>query len=135
VGSATKSLAIVVGLGFLLQGIGYGFLRPPITTALTNSVEQQDFGLAAASERLMGQIGVAFGITTMVAVYAGDVDRFATGFVVGAVLAIVASAICLAMRPGLVHGPASSPVEVALDETAYEETALGVPVVVRPSDP
>jgi EmrB/QacA subfamily drug resistance transporter len=134
-GSATKSLAIVVGLGFLLQGIGYGFLRPPITTALTNSVEQQDFGLAAASERLMGQIGVAFGITTMVAVYAGDVDRFATGFVVGAVLAIVASAICLAMRPGLVHGPASSPVEVALDETAYEETALGVPVVVRPSDP
>jgi MFS family permease len=134
VGSAARSLAIVVGVGFLLQGIGYGFLRPPITTALTNSVEQRDLGVAAAAERLMGQIGVAFGITTLAAVYAGDVDRFAPGFAVGAVLAAVSAVVCLGMQRGRTHVAPLSPVEVALDETAYEETALGIPVVPTPRD-
>jgi EmrB/QacA subfamily drug resistance transporter len=135
IGAASKSLAIVVGVGFLCQGIGYGFLRPPISTALANSVPQRDLGIAAASERLMGQIGVAFGITTMAAVYAGDEEQFAAGFVVGLVLAIVGAVTAFAMRPGRATAAPPSPVEVALDETAYEETALGVPVVVTPASP
>jgi hypothetical protein len=37
------------------------------------------------------------------------------------------------MRRGRVTTPPASAVEVALDETAYEETALGIPVVVTPT--
>jgi EmrB/QacA subfamily drug resistance transporter len=135
VGAAAKSLLIVVGVGFLFQGVGYGFLRPPISTALANSVAQRDLGVAAASERLMGQIGVAFGITTMAAVYAGDVDRFPAAFVVGAVLAAISAVVCLAMSRGQPGATAPSPATVALDETAYEETAMGVPVIVTPAAP
>jgi hypothetical protein len=80
----------------------------------------------------MGQIGVAFGITVLAAVYGGDVDGFAPGFVIGAVLAGIAAVVSLGMRRGRPGATPPSPIEVALDETAYEETALGVPVVVTP---
>jgi MFS family permease len=133
VGSAAKSLALVVGVGFLFQGIGYGFLRPPISTALANSVEQHDLGIAAATERLMGQIGVAFGITMLAAIYGGREDGFAAGFVVGLVFAVLGALTCLPMRRGRATALPHSAVEVALDETAYEETALGIPVVVTPA--
>jgi MFS family permease len=132
VGSASQSLVVVVGVGFLLQGIGYGFLRPPISTALANSVEQEDLGIAAASERLSGQIGVALGITILAALYDGNPDRFSIGFAVGAAFAVIALVICLALGRGPVRAHPSSDVQVALEETAYEETALGVPVVVMP---
>lgn len=90
-GSAIDSLWVVVVVGFFLQGTGYGLLRPAISTALANSVEEHDLGMAGAAERLTGQIGVGFGITIMAALYASNVDRFPVAFGVGAVLAFVAA--------------------------------------------
>jgi MFS family permease len=97
VGSATASLAVVIGLGFLFQGIGFGLLRPAITTALANAVDQGDLGMAGATERLTGQVGVAFGITILATVYGGDVDRFAAGFAVGAVFGLLGMFTALRM--------------------------------------
>ena len=54
----------------------------------------------AAANRLTGQMGVAFGITTLTMVY-GGVDTgaaFATAFLVGAALSIASLALALFMR-------------------------------------
>jgi MFS family permease len=96
-GSATVSLAVVIGVGFLFQGIGFGLLRPAITTALANAVEQGDLGVAGATERLTGQVGVAFGITVLATIYGGDVDRFAVGFAVGALFGLLGMFAALGM--------------------------------------
>ena len=101
-GSATDSLLVVVCVGFIFQGIGYGLLRPATTTALADAVDERDFGMAGAAERLTGQVGVAFGITIMATVYGGEVDRFPASFVVGLVFAVVGAVAALGMhrRPG-----------------------------------
>jgi MFS family permease len=98
VGSATGSLVIVVAGGFVLQGMGFGLLRPAITTALADAVEERDLGMAGAAERLTGQVGVAFGITILATVYDGDVDRFAPAFAVGAVFAVAGTVAAWGMR-------------------------------------
>lgn len=97
-GSATSSLAIVIGLGFLGQGVGYGLLRPAISTALANSVTEQHLGIASASERLAAQVGIAFGIALMATVYGGDTDRFGPAFLVGALFGLVGLGSALALR-------------------------------------
>ena len=101
-GSATDSLLVVVCVGFIFQGIGYGLLRPATTTALADAVDERDFGMAGAAERLTGQVGVAFGITIMATVYGGEVNRFPPSFVVGLVFAVVGAVAALGMhrRPG-----------------------------------
>ena len=98
VGSAADALPIVVGVGFVFQGIGYGLLRPATTTALADAVDERDFGMAGAAERLTGQVGVAFGITIMATVYGGRVSGFPPSFVVGIVFAIVGAVAALGMH-------------------------------------
>jgi MFS family permease len=98
IGSATDSLLTVVIGGFVLQGVGFGLLRPAITTALADSVDERDLGMAGAAERLTGQVGVAFGITILATVYAGDVDRFAPAFAVAAVFALAGALSSWGMR-------------------------------------
>lgn len=113
VGSATASLGLVVGLGFLFQGVGFGLLRPAISTALANAVRQRDLGMAGATERLTGQVGVAFGITALATIYGGDVDRFAAGFAFGALLGLLGMLTSLRMRRDVevldTVGPAVAP--------------------------
>lgn len=103
-GAQLDSLLVVVACGFLLQGVGFGLMRPAITTALANAVEEHDLGVAGAAERLTGQLGVAFGITLLATTYAGDVDRFAPAFALGAVFAAAGAAAALAMRRPWSHG-------------------------------
>ncbi|HEX6239051.1 MAG TPA: MFS transporter [Acidimicrobiales bacterium] len=97
-GSAASSLLLVIGIGFLCQGVGFGLLRPAISTALANAVDERDLGVAGAAERLTGQVGVAFGITILATIYAGDVDRFPPAFAVGAAFAVVGMLAALGMR-------------------------------------
>ena len=97
VGSAADSLLIVVAVGFILQGTGYGLLRPGTTTALADAVEERDLGMAGAAERLIGQLGVVFGITSMASIYASDIDRFPVAFAVGAGFAVLAAVAALGM--------------------------------------
>jgi MFS family permease len=87
-GAAADSLVLVIAAGFLPQGIGYGLLRPAISTALADAVAEQDLGIAGAAERLTGQLGVAFGITLLATAYGGDIDRFAPAFLVGAAFGV-----------------------------------------------
>lgn len=98
IGSATDSLAVVVALGFLGQGVGYGLLRPSVTTALADAVDDVDLGMAGAAERLTGQVGVAFGITLMATVYGGEVDGFPPSFAIGVVFAVLAAVAALGLR-------------------------------------
>ncbi|CAN5878847.1 MFS transporter [soil metagenome] len=109
VGAATSSLAVVVSVGFLFQGIGYGLLRPALVTALADAVSEHDLGVAGAAERLIGQVGVAFGITVLASAYGGVVDQFPVGFAVGSVFGLLALGGALAMhRPGRHPAPAGS---------------------------
>jgi len=98
VGSAAESLLLVTAGGFLLQGIGYGLLRPATSTALADAVAVADLGVSGAAERLMGKLGVAFGITIMATTYGGEVDRFAPAFAVGAGFAVAGAIAALAMQ-------------------------------------
>lgn len=97
---------VTVFLGLVLQGVGHGLVRPPISASLANSVDESDLGIAAASERMMFQIGSALGITLLTVIYAG-VDTpatFAETFVVGAVLAGLGAVVLGLLQPG-VHRP------------------------------
>jgi MFS family permease len=98
IGSIASSLLVVILVGFLCQGIGYGLLRPALSTALANAVEEQHLGIASASERLAGQVGVAFGIAILATVYGGDTDRFGIAFFVGAAFGLAGWAASLALR-------------------------------------
>ena len=100
IGSAASSLLVVVTVGFLLQGIGYGLLRPAISTALADGVDDGDLGVAGAAERLSGQLGVAFGITLLATLYASDVDRFPLAFALGALFALAGALASLGLRAG-----------------------------------
>lgn len=99
VGAASSSLLVVILVGFLLQGIGYGLLRPAISTALANSVEEKDLGVAGAAERLSGQLGVAFGITIVATIYSSNVSHFPPAFTAAAAFALLAAASSLGMHP------------------------------------
>ncbi len=102
VGAAIESIWVVV-LGLVLQGLGHGLVRPPASAALANSVDEDNLGIAAAAERLLGQLGTAFGITLLAAVYAGQTDgeHAATAFGVGVALALCGVAAASAMRGGV----------------------------------
>ena len=112
IGSAADSLLTVVLAGFVLQGTGFGLLRPAVSTALADSVDERDLGVAGATERLVGQLGVVFGITIMAALYASEVDRFPLAFAIGAVFAAlaVAASVRMAARPGSHREGAAPPV-------------------------
>ncbi|MBN2624690.1 MAG: MFS transporter [Acidimicrobiales bacterium] len=126
IGSATGSLVVVVVGGFVLQGMGFGLLRPAITTALADAVDERDLGMAGAAERLTGQVGVAFGITILATIYDGDVDRFAPAFAVGAAFALAGTVAAWGMRRHVRPGPIT-------DEPS--SAAAGTAQVVRPVSP
>jgi MFS family permease len=115
IGAAASSLLIVIVAGFLLQGIGFGLLRPAISTALADGVEEGDLGVASAAERLTGQVGVAFGITVLATVYGGEIDGFPLAFAVGAAFALAGAVASLGLRSGHPH---HAPPPAAITEVA-----------------
>jgi MFS family permease len=115
IGAATSSLLVVIVAGFLLQGIGFGLLRPAISTALADGVDEGDLGVASAAERLTGQVGVAFGITILATIYGGEIDRFPLAFAVGAAFALAGAVASLGLRSG--H-PQHAPPPAAITEVA-----------------
>jgi MFS family permease len=101
-GAWQVSLVIVV-VGSILQGLGHGLVRPPISASLANSVDETDLGIAAASERMMFQIGSALGITLLTVIYGGvdEPGTFAQTFLVGALLAGLGAVALSFLRPGV----------------------------------
>jgi MFS family permease len=121
-GSAADSLVVVVVAGFVLQGTGYGLLRPAVSTALADAVDVRDLGVAGATERLVGQLGVVFGITIMAALYASDTDRFPLAFGVGAAFALLGTAASLRLAGARGRGRRPAPVdaEIPVDAVAAD---------------
>ena len=124
-GSAVDSLLVVVLVGFIFQGIGYGLLRPASTTALANAVVERDLGVAGATERLVGQVGVVFGITIMAAVYGGDVGRFPPAFTLGAAAAVLAALAARGLVGRRVEARADAPADVFTEEDARPPEPAG----------
>ncbi len=89
-----------VGVGLLLQGLGYGLGQPSISSAASNAADEEDIGVASAVSRLMGSVGASFGVTLLTLLYGGtNAPRaFALAFGAGGVLAIGAVAASLAMQ-------------------------------------
>jgi len=92
-GIVIESLPLFM-IGLIGQGLGHGWSQPSITAAISRSVDESDLGIAAASNRLFGQGGAAFGITLLTLAYGGvqSPDAFATAFMVGTALSAVSVA-------------------------------------------
>ena len=91
VGAEVDMVALVV-FALVLQGIGNGTAQPTITATLSNSVDEEDLGIAAAAQRMTFQVGSAMGITTLTSVYGGteQASDFLTAYLVGAGLGLAA---------------------------------------------
>jgi len=118
-----ESLTLFV-IGLIGQGAGHGLSQPSITAAISRSVDEEDLGIAAASNRLMGQSGAAFGITLLTLAYGGirAPEAFGYAFAAGVLLSALSVVTALFMGPEPVHfshdaiqpsaeSPSSSPVE------------------------
>lgn len=102
-GALAQSVSSVLA-GFVLQGMGHGLLRPPLSAALANSVGRDSLGIAGAAERMAFQVGASFGVTALTVAYAGSdtPERFALAFGVGAVLStgVLVASLALSARRG-----------------------------------
>lgn len=106
-------------MGLIGQGLGHGWSQPSITAAISRSVDESDLGIAAASNRLFGQGGAAFGITILTLVYAGvnTPQAFATTFLVATGLSAIS--VITALWIG------ASKLELHADEEAPTAPATG----------
>jgi EmrB/QacA subfamily drug resistance transporter len=86
-------------LGLIGQGAGHGLSQPSIASAISHSVSEDDLGIAAGVNRLMGQGGAAFGITILTLAYGGvkSPESFAWAFGAGAMLSLVSVATAVFM--------------------------------------
>jgi EmrB/QacA subfamily drug resistance transporter len=62
-GSGSTSITIMAALA--LAGLGMGIAMPPLAASVGVSVDDSDLGIAGASQQMMTQVGVVFGITVM----------------------------------------------------------------------
>ena len=85
---------IVVG-ALALSGLGMGASSPAMATAIANAVDEDDLGVAGATQQMVNQVGVVIGIQVMQAVQAarstsiGDVPAYGEAYLVGGAMAAV----------------------------------------------
>lgn len=114
-----ESVTLVV-VALVVQGVGNGTARPSLTASMANSVDEADLGIAAAAQRMVFQVGAAFGIALLTGLYAGDTGRFVAAYVAGAGLGVAALAAATFVRSAP-RGPADE--ERVDDDIAMEATA------------
>ena len=126
-GTSAGVVGIVVA-ALVLQGIGNGTAQPTITATLSNSVDEADLGVAAAAQRMTFQVGSAFGITVMTAVYGGTerASDFLLAYLIGAGLGVAAFVFA-----GMVR---STPREDPADELADDLEAEQLPATLAAPD-
>jgi EmrB/QacA subfamily drug resistance transporter len=134
--AALVSLAVVVehpsrvstGMALLLFGLGFGMVGQVLITAVQNSVDRRELGLAMAVTGFFRALGGAVGAAALGAVFASRVGRAGTGtlalahvgrseviagvhavFLVAAPLALIALVTVLALREVPLQGPQSPP--------------------------
>jgi EmrB/QacA subfamily drug resistance transporter len=86
------------GAGLVLQGLGNGIAIPPLNAAVASAVPIEDVGIASAANRLISQVGTAFGITILTLAYSSQGGGATVAFAVGGVLSVLAVATALAME-------------------------------------
>ena len=86
------------GGGLVLQGMGNGIAVPPLNSAVAGAVPAEDVGIASAANRLLSQVGNAFGITILTLAYGSDHGGATKAFAVGGVLSVLAVVTALAME-------------------------------------
>ena len=86
------------GGGLVLQGLGNGIAVPPLNSAVAGAVPMEDVGIASAANRLLSQVGNAFGITILTLAYGSDHGGATKAFAVGGVLSVLAVVTALAME-------------------------------------
>lgn len=85
--------AWVVAGAVALSGLGMGASSPAMAASIANAVEDQDLGIAGATQQMVNQVGVAVGIQVMLAVQTaredtvGAVAAYGDAFLVGAGMA------------------------------------------------
>ena len=112
VGAALQT-ALLVAVALFVQGLGNGLARPSLTSSMANAVDEADLGIASASQRMLHQIGNAFGISLLIAVYGATNTpaAFARTYGVAFLIALVAVATASVVRN--LPREKAPPVEVA----------------------
>jgi MFS family permease len=95
---------IIVLVALALSGVGMGLATPSVSASVANAVDDQDLGIAAATQQLMTQIGSAAGIQVLSTVQAsrlrtaGLIGSFSEAYVVGAVAAVLGLLFAVGIR-------------------------------------
>ncbi len=98
--SSDPATAIVV-VALTLSGFGIGAAQPRIASAVANSVEDQDLGIAGASQQLVAQVGTTVGMNGLEAMQVATIgaaglsgsyrNAYALGAIVAAMGAVLAT--------------------------------------------
>ncbi|MBI2709285.1 MAG: MFS transporter [Actinobacteria bacterium] len=98
------STAVHIMIGLALAGVALGISSPSMGSCITGAVERADLGVAGAAQQMMIQVGTSFGIQLMQSVQAarqsavGAGAAFGEGYLVGGVLAAIATVAALCVR-------------------------------------
>lgn len=102
IGSSSSFLHVVSAL--VLTGIGLGVSLPGLTSSVANSVDEKDFGAISAAQEMVFMVGNVLGMQGLQTIQAsrarvvGAEAGYHDAFVVGAVLAVIATALAFFVR-------------------------------------
>ena len=97
--ASSTDLLVVAALG--LSGVGLGASSPSMAATVANAVEENDLGIAGATQQLMTQIGVVAGIQLMQTVQVsrestvGLVESYQSAYWLGAAVCVL-GVVCAA---------------------------------------
>lgn len=115
---------VVVG-ALALSGLGMGTASPAMATAIANAVDEDDLGIAGATQQMVNQVGVVIGIQVMQAVQAaragvaGAVPAYGEAYLVGGGMAVLGILLAWFVR----STTSDREPEVAVDDEAQPELA------------
>jgi MFS family permease len=99
----TSSFGQVV-LALVLTGLGMGFSFPGIASSIANAVEERDFGAVTAAQEMLMMVGIVLGMQGLQTIQAarepvvGEAAAYQEAFLVGAVIAAVATVLAFGVR-------------------------------------
>jgi MFS family permease len=94
------SLSLVI-ISTTASGFGVGYARPGIVTAINNSVDSRDVGLANGVNNMAGQIGSSIGTTTLLAFVGNTAGKH--GFAMAYLTTAVFGAMALVVGQTIQH--------------------------------
>ena len=107
----TTDLVIITGLA--LSGVGLGISSPAMAATIANAVDENDFGVAGATQQLLVQVGMLAGIQIMQTIQVsqqkarGLIDSYHVAYLVGGGVALLGALTALAVRPSARLRPSS----------------------------